>query len=165
MQQTFTTSYQNTHTQHVSTHLSPSGVILINVILLKVYIITRLNIMKEYFWLIVVIPHTFYIQHLSILHPWSCGTSRSPFFCNIQNYSCFLIALQRYSDYSWLRPINVIYAYLNSAQVATLFDLTDGVSRFLSAHLSYKLSMCTEQCLCYVWCVFASRCKPYQCFL
>jgi len=139
MLQTFT-SYQNTHTQHVSTHLSPSGVILI------MWYCWKFISLHDWiqFWLTVVFPHTFYIQYLSILHPCSCETSRSPFFCNIQNYSCFLIALQRHSAYSWLKPINVIYAYLNSAHVATLFDLTNGVSHFPSVHLSYKPSMCTE---------------------
>jgi hypothetical protein len=57
----------------------------------------------------------------------------------------FLIALQRHSDYSWLKPINVIEAYLNSAHVATLYYVINGVSRFPSTHLSYKPSMCTEQ--------------------
>ena len=62
-----------------------------------------------------------YILHAAfiLLHPCSCGTSRSPFFCNIQNYSCFLIALQNHSDYFWLRPINIIYASKNTFIVPT----------------------------------------------
>ena len=67
MQQTFKTSYQNAHTQHVSTQMSPSGVILINVLLLKVY-----HYMNEYnktVFLIIFTSHTFYIQYLTLLHP------------------------------------------------------------------------------------------------